>query len=164
MKRLDDGLHLEVVALSVGIAFRHQLLAVKHTPELLAAHFDAMPNPYMRAVQREVVPAGVESPRVRQAVQAFATLVVDMEAVLGHHAWLAGDALTLADIAYAPYITRLEHLALSRLWRDKPAVAAWYARLRATAGYTEGLTRWFKPKYLSLMHEAGSAAEHVLFA
>jgi len=164
MKRLDDGLHLEVAALSVGIAFRHQLLAVKHTPALLAAHFDAIPDPYMRAVQREVVPAGVESPRVRQAVQEFAKLFVDMQTVLARHAWLAGDTLTLADIAYAPYITRLDHLALSRLWQDKPAVATWYERLCATHGYMEGLTRWFNPKYLPLMHDAGRAAARVLFS
>ncbi len=158
MKKLDDGLHLEVAALSVGIAFRHQIMAVKNTPELLAAHFAAIPDPYMREVQRQVVTEGAGSPRVAQAVKEFRKLFEALEPELARHDWIVGDTLTLADIAYAPYITRLDHLALEGLWADKPHVAAWYERLKATTGYQEGLARWFNPKYLPLMREAGLAA------
>ena len=81
-----------------------------------------------------------------------------MNDALALHQWLAGDSLTLADIAYSPYITRLDHLCLQGLWDDKPHVADWYARLVQTKGYREGVANWFSEKYLPLMNKAGLEA------
>ncbi len=62
--------------------------------------------------------------------------------------WLPGEAFSLADIAYAPYITRLDHLQLSPSWGHRPHVAEWYTRLQGRKGYQEGLVEWFNPRYL----------------
>ena len=78
-----------------------------------------------------------------------------MERALGAAPWLAGSAFSLADIAYAPYVTRLDHLQLVAMWKSRPRLAEWYARIRERAGYQDGLTRWFNPKYLELMAEKG---------
>lgn len=49
--------------------------------------------------------------------------------------WLVGDALTLADIAMAGIVDRIEHCGLARLWDTRPSLAAWVERLKARASY-----------------------------
>ena len=158
MKKLDDGMHLEVAVLSFAIAFRHQLIKACGSDEALERHFAGIKDPYIREVQRQVVPHGVASPRFTQAVRQYEQLLSDMNEALASQPWLAGDSLTLADIAYSPYITRLDHLCLHGLWEDKPQVADWYTRLAQTKGYREGVAGWFNEKYLPLMKKAGLEA------
>ena len=158
MKRLDDGMHLETIVLSFGVAFRHQLVAALETDEALERHFSSIPDPYIQKVQRQVVTGGIGSPRFEQAIIAFEKLLRELDNELASHAWIVGDELTLADIAYAPYGTRLEHLHLHGMWDDKPNFARWYAALKETPGYQAGLAKWFNPKYLPLMDKAGSEA------
>ena len=46
-------------------------------------------------------------------------------------AYLGGDEFSNADCAVIPYILRLELLKLSGMWDRYPAVAGWWARMRA---------------------------------
>ena len=158
IKRLDDGLHLDVAALSFGVAFRHQLIKAKGSDEAVIKHIEAVPDPYLRDVQRQVVFEGIDSPRFALAVQQFDKLVKGIDAELQTQAWICGDALTLADIAFAPYVTRLEHLGMQGLWEEKPSFRDWYQRLKATEGYRVGLADWFNPDFLVLMSENGQQA------
>lgn len=158
MKKLDDGMHLEVAVLSFAIAFRHQLIKTCGSDEALEKHFAGIIDPYIQEVQRQVVPQGVDSPRFVQAVQQYEKLLSEMNEALASHQWLVGDSLSLADIAYSPYVTRLDHLCLQGMWDDKPHVADWYSRLVQTKGYREGVTNWFSDKYLPLMNKAGLEA------
>ncbi|MDC0011649.1 glutathione S-transferase domain-containing protein, partial [Porticoccaceae bacterium] len=66
------------------------------------------------------------------------------------HKWIGSESMSLADIAFAPYATRLEHLHLSAMWHHKPHFKDWYERLKRTEGYQQGLAGWFNPKYLEL--------------
>ena len=70
--------------------------------------------------------------------------------------WLAGNEFSLADIGYAPYVTRLDHLQLQFLWDKRPHIPEWYDRLRGRRAYSEALGKWFNPNYLPLMKEKGS--------
>jgi glutathione S-transferase len=69
-----------------------------------------------------------------------------MEAALGRSRWLAGDAISAADIVAHPAIESLLRaagkeaasafdLGLLPLERHYPAIAAWRARIRALPGY-----------------------------
>ena len=98
---------------------------------------------------------GTKSPRVQRALQRFDRLISEMDQALQQSAWLVGDDLTLADIGYAPYATRLEHLSLTMLWDRRPHFAAWYEKLRATRGYREGVARWINADYITVMGDAG---------
>ena len=62
-----------------------------------------------------------------------------MEETLAESAWLAGNEFSLADIGYAPYITRLDHLQLQFLWDKRPHIPDWYDCLRERRGYTDVL-------------------------
>ena len=158
MKKLDDGIHLEVAVLSFAIAFRHQLIKACGSDEALEKHFAGIRDPYIQEVQRQVVPEGIKASRFVQSIRQFEKLLSEMNEALASHPWMAGDSLSLADIAYSPYVTRLDHLRLQGLWDDKPHFADWYDRLAQTRGYQEGLTKWFSQKYLPLMAETGTEA------
>ena len=112
----------------------------------------------MRDVQRQVMTDGMGSPRFDRAVNEFAKLIEELDAELAEHKWIGSDSMSLADIAFAPYATRLEHLHLSAMWHHKPHFKDWYERLKRTEGYQQGLAGWFNPKYLELMDRAGAAA------
>jgi len=126
IKRLDDGLHLDVAALSFAIAFRHQLIKVLGSDDAVVKHLDGVRDPYMREVQRQVVFNGPDSPRFVVAVKQFEKLIKEIDAELQTHSWICGNQLTLADIAFAPYVTRLDHLYMQGLWEDRPKFADWY--------------------------------------
>lgn len=162
MKRLDDGLHLDLAALSFGLAFRHQLKAACGSDDAVRKHIDAVPDPYLREVERQVVDLGVHSPRFAMALAQFDHLLEDLEKELSQRVWLGGDTLGLADIAYAPYATRLDHLQLSPLWDHRPAFSDWYTRLRANEGYQLALAKWFNQDYLLLMREQGRAQKPLI--
>jgi glutathione S-transferase len=82
-----------------------------------------------------------------------------VETALSESPWLAGKEFSLADIGYAPYITRLDHLQLQFLWDKRPHIPAWYDRLLERRGYKEGLEDWLNASYLSLMKEKGAEAQ-----
>jgi glutathione S-transferase len=152
-KQLDEGLHADTGVLSTSIAFRYQKLE-KGSDEVEAL-INNVPEPAKRERVRANIMEGVDSRYFKDSVRRFDRLLSAMETALQTLPWLAGEEFSLADIAYAPYLTRLDHLQLGALWRHRPHVAAWYARLQDREGYQEGLVRWFNPRYLSLMSEKG---------
>lgn len=159
MKKLDDGLHLEVAALSFGIAFRLQMLdAYNGDSQRIAQHLEAIPDAYMRDVQTQVMAEGVESPRFARAIYEFDDLLAALDNELASREWIGSDNMSLADIAFAPYATRLEHLHLQGMWRNRPHFNRWYKKIKLTSGYQKGLEDWFNAQYLSLMDNAGAQA------
>ena len=68
---------------------------------------------------------------------------------------LAGDEYTLADVAYTPYLLRLEHLGLFDMVAARPRVTNWYGRCQSRPSFAEALRKWENPKFLSLMKARG---------
>lgn len=64
-----------------------------------------------------------------------------MEARLAASPWLGGSAFSLADIAAAPFVDRLEELNFAGMWRDKPAVRRWIDQVKARPAYGAALPR-----------------------
>jgi len=156
-KQLDDGLHAMTGVVSSCIAFRHQHFAIKSEDEV-RDYLDRMPDAAKRERQYENLFKGVESKFFPGAIKRFDKLLGDMETALGEGPWLAGDGFSLADAAYAPYATRLDHLQLSGMWDKRPRFADWYTRIRARPAYKVGLADWFNANYLPLMQEKGAEA------
>lgn len=152
-KQLDEGLHADTGVVSTSIAFRYQKL--DRGSEEVEALLNNMSSPAKRERSRSTIFEGVKSPLFRESILRFDALLARMDETLQSHRWLAGDRFSLADIAYAPYLTRLEHLQLSTMWAHRPHLSTWYGRICKRAGYREGLAKWFNPKYLTLMEEKG---------
>jgi glutathione S-transferase len=156
-KQLDEGIHAHTGVISFALAFRYQMLQ-KPRSEIDAA-YAKMVDPVRRARMRDVLDKGVDSEHFAPAVRRFDKLIADMQAALERGPWLAGTEYSLADIAYAPYVTRLDHLQMGWLWERRPKVADWLARIRARPSYAESHTKWFTPPVLKVMEERGREAQ-----
>lgn len=156
-QRLAEGHHdIATATLSMGIAFRHQYLA-KGEAEC-AALIEQIPDPVKRERRRDVIYNGTAAREFRLAVTMWQSLLDDMEEALAGHDWLVGDAYTIADAAYTPYLTRLDHLHVLGFIADKPRVADWYERIKARPSYKAGITDWLNHDYVALMAEKGDEA------
>jgi glutathione S-transferase len=141
MKKIDDYLHAACSAVTFAIAFRRILL--KKTPEELEARFRAMPDPAYRERQRLSIMHGVAAPHVPPALHAHDKYFGEMEESLSKSAFLAGDSLSLADVAAIPYVNRAELLGMDRLWLGRrPRLADWFRRVRERPSFAQGITKW----------------------
>ena len=156
-KQLDEGVHAATSVVSSAIAFRYQKLAAGM--EALEEFHKKMPDPVKRERSWENITKGAESRFFAEAVKRFDKLLADIETTLSSAPWLAGEEFSLADIGYAPYVTRLDHLQMQFLWDKRPHIPMWYDRIRERRGYTEGLEKWFNPAYLPLMKEKGAEVQ-----
>jgi len=155
-KQLDEGIHAAAGILTKGIALRYRRL--KKPPEELEAYINAIPNPKKRSEDRESILRGIDSSYFPDAVKRFARLVADMEESLKEAPWLAGRSFSLADIGFAPYILRLEHLQMHFLWHKRRRLTDWSERVREKAGYQQGIVKWLNPASIRLMQEKGAEA------
>ena len=156
-KQLDEGVHAATSVVSSAIAFRYQKLA--NGMEALEVFHKKMPDPVKRERSWETVTKGVESRFFPEAIMRFDKLLGDMETRLTDSPWLAGKEFSLADIGYAPYVTRLDHLQLQFLWDKRPHIPQWYDRLCERRAYSEAFDKWFNADYLPLMKEKGLEAQ-----
>lgn len=113
-KQLDEGVHAATSVVSSSIAFRHQKLATGM--EKLEKFHQRMPDPVKRERSWENITKSIESRYFPESIKRFDKLLGDMETALAESSWLARKEFSLADIGYAPYITRLDHLQLQFLW------------------------------------------------
>ena len=67
---------------------------------------------------------------VDEAKQKMEPVLGRLESALSEGPWLVGEEFTLADIAYAPFVNRLQRLMFHELWADKPKVSEWMAHLQ----------------------------------
>ena len=67
-----------------------------------------------------------------------------MEASLTRSSWLAGDRLTIADVACYPYVKLAEEGEVSLV--DYPAIQSWLSRVEALPGYVPMLGA--EPEYM----------------
>jgi glutathione S-transferase len=85
-------------------------------------------------------------------------LLDEMEEALADHAWLASSEYSLADVAFTPYLARLEHLDILGLLAARRRVADWYDRCKARPSFAEAIVKWENPDYLTLMKKRGAEA------
>ena len=152
-KQLDEDVHdASAAVMSFGIAFRQQYLDRGEAGKTM---LEEIPNLFKRERRRDVIEKGTGSQHFVIAVRRMVLLLDEMEEALASHAWLAGDQFTLADVAFAPYLARLEHLNVAGLFDARAHVADWYRRCKARPSFDPAITRWENPKYLELMKKQG---------
>ena len=155
-KQLDEDIHdASAAILSFGIAFRHQYLERgEHGKKML----EQIPNIFKRERRRDVIEKGTQSQHFIIAVQRMVLLLDEMEEALADHAWLASSEYSLADVAFTPYLARLEHLDILGLLAARRRVADWYDRCKARPSFAEAIVKWENPDYLTLMKKRGAEA------
>ena len=105
---------------------------------LLASH----PRPYLVPTLKKMFLDPPDPKAVMQSRRALSTTLAKMNATLAKQGpWLAGSAYSLADIAAAPVIDRIERLAMADLWDELPAVQDWVERVTTRAAYRRAMPR-----------------------
>jgi glutathione S-transferase len=137
----------------MGIAFRFQYLDKER--EACDALINRIPDPIRRERRRDIIYNGVEAGEFKTAVRMWEVLLTDMEKTLGGSRWLADDNYSLADAAYTPYLTRLDHLNLLDWIAKRQRLANWYERIRARPSYDSAIRQWENRAYIDLMNTKG---------
>lgn len=89
-----------------------------------------------RAVRGEITPA-----ELQDAAATIQDLLDRIEAMLDPGPWIVGD-FSLADVAVAPYMFRLNALGNEQFWSasKRPRVNEWYARLSARPAFVRAVS------------------------
>ena len=102
----------------------------------------------------DVVLFGAESRTFRQAIACTDALLDDFERRLGTSDWLTGDRHSLSDVAFTPYLARLDLLGFDALFDDRPRLGGWYGRLCSRDSARE-VFDWYQSEYRQMLKEKG---------
>lgn len=158
MRRMDDDIHRATGNISMAVYIRQAHL--KKSQAERDAYFSAMPDADRAARQQAAIASGLDAPAFAPSLRAFSTLVDDIDNAVVTQEWLCGDQFSLADIAVAPYILRLDMLAMEPLWSQgrRPAMERWWQRMQARACWPRVMRDVFPPVVRSQMRQCGEAA------
>jgi len=126
---IDEYLHNSCMILTFATAFRPAFL--KMAPEEWQAEINKTPIKRRAEYKRSVIEHGLDSEFVVEALTNHQKLLSWMAGSLKVGPYLGGLSFSNADCAVIPYILRLELLQLGHLCETYPAVAEWWARMRA---------------------------------
>lgn len=158
MRRLDDDIHRATGTVSMAIYIRH--FHLDKTPAERDAYFAAMPDRDRAARQQAAIASGLDTPAFAPALRAFAALVDDIDRAVAGSEWLVGSDFSLAEISVAPYITRLDMLAMEGLWARgrRPAFERWWQRVQARPSWQREVRDAFPATARAVMLQRGREA------
>ena len=133
VKYEDDLIYPAIRIPSFNLMLR-SILARRTDDEIdrmMATH----PDPRRAENYKKTARGPVDGEAVAEATRKLEVGLDRLEATLADGPWLAGAQFTLADIALAPMMDRLEFLAMAGLWDGRPRVRDWVARLKARPSY-----------------------------
>jgi glutathione S-transferase len=97
------------------------------------------PNPMIARRLKRRLAVGVSPEEEEDAYAKLDYMLDQMELTLGRGPWLAGSEFSLADIAMAPMINRIEVLARPEMIAAsrRPRIADWWRRIQARPAFQE---------------------------
>jgi glutathione S-transferase len=133
----DDVLHPVIRPASFNLMIRKAIAALPadHVEARLANH----PNPSRAADFRAAAGKPADAKAVEDASARIKQAIDRMDRWLSQNKWFAGESYSLADIAAAPFIDRLEELNFVGFWEGKPALLDWIARIKARPAYLKAI-------------------------
>ena len=156
---VDQGIHSpHTTVVSFVVALRYAFLERLDTPEKVAGHLDSVRDPVSREMQKQAFELAYDSPAFATAIEAFDSLLTEMEMALEKQSWLVADQPTMADFNLAPYIHRLDCLGLSGMWTSRPGTTRWYESLQQRDSWRTAIKEPHDQKWLELMEMGGKEA------
>ncbi len=150
-----DRVHAHAAVLTYSVGPRHMIIA--QGPEAIEHYISLGQDERTRVNRRAIIEQGVASSQFAEALKAFVVMLDRMEEQLNHHAWLAGEAFSLADTAAIPYVLRLDHLAMTALITDRPHVASWYEAVQARPSYGRAIGQHLSAPTVAALKSFGTA-------
>ena len=154
-KLLDDRLHPACGVITYAIGARPGLL-IKPKAEL-AALLAQIPDEARRRHRAMVIQDGIKAPVFTTALAEYLQVLDFAEARLALMPFLAGAHISLADFALAPYVLRLEHLAMDKVLACYPALTAWHQVIKARDSYQIAINDWLPKAAVASFKAAGAA-------
>jgi glutathione S-transferase len=100
--------------------------------QLLAGH----PRPHLIPTLKKMFLEPPDPKAVQQSRKLLGATFAKMDKALTESGpWLAGGFYSLADIAAAPVIDRIQRLEMADLWDNLPALKAWVERMTSRPSY-----------------------------
>lgn len=157
IRLIDDAVHPAAPVITFAIGPRPMLL--QQPEEVREANIAAMPNERSRAIRRSVIEHGVKAPEFAGALKVFMDMLDQMEEALSNGPWLVGDQISLADASVLPYVVRLEHMALGRLFTqdNRPRVRRWFTEIEQRPTYQKAVADWAPDFVLDMFKTNGEA-------
>ena len=100
------------------------------------------PRPYLIPTLKKMFLDPPDPKAVDQSRRSLSGTLKKMDRELSESGpWLAGSSYSLADIAAAPVIDRIQRLGMADLWGKLPAVSDWVERVTSRPAYKKALPR-----------------------
>lgn len=111
-------------------------VAAQWSDDELRRRIEQVPTPDRKEAWRRIARRPFTSEEIAAAREKLRHAARRMEAALADRPFLAGDAISLADINMAPYIRRLEEIDAGSVDPSRhPKLAQWWARLKARPAF-----------------------------
>lgn len=133
MRLQDDEVHPAIRPATFQLMIRTRLarLSDDELEALVASH----PLPSRAQAFRGWARGDLDWDVLAGSVARLRAIVRSLDDTLRESPWLAGPAYSLADIAFASFVDRVEHLGLAWLWQDAPGVVRWARALQQRPAY-----------------------------
>lgn len=111
----------------------------RYSKEELLRAADQCSNPMIALRLKRRLAVGVSAEEESEAYAKLDYMLKQMEQKLADGPWLAGKMFSLADVAMAPMINRIEVLARPEMIAParRPRIADWWQRIQARPGFQE---------------------------
>jgi glutathione S-transferase len=139
VKHEEEQLFIAVRPASLNLMMK-QVLG-RYTEEELDRHLATHPRPRQVAQLKQLFKAPFDPAAVESSRKMLGAAFKKMDASLAKQPWLAGSSYSLADIACAPVLDRVEALGMSALWEKLPAMRDWVHRLTSRPAYNRAKPR-----------------------
>ena len=105
--------------------------------EELTKQAERRPLKFYRDIHSRALRGEIGEAELQESQARIAGLLDRLERTLAGRDWIAGEALSLADITIAPYLFRLNAIGGGQFWSlaDRPNVHAYYERLSARPSF-----------------------------
>ncbi len=156
-KAVDEELHPACSAITYIVSHRQTILrnGVGSFEEFLG-HAGAE-GIAARQLKWQWIQQGIAAPGAADKIRLYAGYLEKMEGALEDSRWLVGDAFSMADIATAPYVNRLEALSMAGLWTGGrlPRVERWFTRIKQRPAFRPAFLDWMPPELATELRENG---------
>ncbi len=144
-KAVDEDLHPACAELTFASCHGHIIRRLP--PDKYKQFLDSTPPLSVTAKwherKKQIVALGTGAPGLAQTFKLYDRYLQKMEDALGEHKWLVGNEFSLADVALAPYVNRLDMLGMSEMWTlDRPRVTEWFERIRSRRSFRPSFLEW----------------------
>jgi len=92
-------------------------------------------TPLRKGHYRRFGTEGFAKEQVDESIERLRQTVERVDAAVAKGPWLAGDAISIADLCVLPTIVRMSDIGLEGVWADLPEFNRWYDRMKARPSF-----------------------------